>query len=232
MSDPSRDRGDPLERAWQPLRSTEPPESLYQAMRQGIRETPQRPGQARIARSLGALAAVLGVAAIVVGGALWSARPVGPGTAPPASQPGTAPPALILSAPVPGKLWSFKGQQVPWNVLSLAKGPGHCGWENVLFLGMNSRLGEPTMSSDDLMEYVRDPSNAWATASDRPDAPRTLGRFEPSVPEPADAVFTGYVYHDGMELWRSEAATDDVAFLRRGDVWERWPRSAEPIACM
>jgi hypothetical protein len=243
MNDPSLDRGDPLERVWRALRSAEPPEFLYHAIRQGIRETPQRLGQARLASNLAGLAAVIGIVAIVVGGALWSARPVGPGitssaspsaTAPPASSPATFPPGWDPSAPQPGKLWSKDGQLVPWNVLALAGGPEHCGWGHVLFLRMDARLGEPNRSVIDLMEYVRDNTNAWATASadpENPDAPRTVGRFEPSVRRPADAVFTGYVYADGMELWRSEAAGTDAVFLRRGDVWEQWPRSAVPIAC-
>ena len=82
------------------------------------------------------------------------------------------------------------------------------------------------------MSYVRDPQNRWTTEPIYADQPITLGRFEPSVSKPADAVFTGYVYADGMELWRSEAATSEVVFMRRGDIWERWPRSPIPIACV
>jgi hypothetical protein len=150
---------------------------------------------------------------------------------------GGRPPSPV-AAPLPppdtgklGKLWSFNGEQVPWNVLSLAPGPGHCGWEDVLFLRMSTRLGQPTMSSDDLLEYVRDPENRWAAEPPEGQEAMTLGRFEPSVPKSADAVFTGYAYDDGMELWRSDAATNALVFLRRGDTWEQWPRSRTYVAC-
>ena len=131
-----------------------------------------------------------------------------------------------------GKLWSYNGQQVPWNVLSLSPGPGHCGWDDVLFLRMSIHLGQPSMSSDTDLEYVRDPANRWVAEPTDDSGWMTLGRFEPSVPKPADAVFTGYVYVDGMELWRSDAASNALVFLRRGETWEQWPRSRTPIACM
>jgi hypothetical protein len=249
MRNAGRDRGDPLDTAWQRLRLAEPPESLYESVHYRVLETPQRHTQPRIAGSLAGLAAALTIAVVLVGGAVWGGRPAVPGTGPTASStepsaspspsgpdptaspPGPDPSNSGLPPPVPGQVWSRDGQKVPRNVLSLRRGPEHCGWEKVLFLGMSSRLGQPNMSSDDLMEYVRDPLNVLVPAADHPDVPRTLGYFEPSVSRPADAVFTGYVYPDGMELWRSEAATSDTVFLRRGDIWERWPRSASPIAC-
>ena len=96
---------------------------------------------------------------------------------------------------------------------------------------MSITLGQPSMSSDDLLEYVRDLSNRWVAEPAEGQEAMTLGRFEPSVAKPVDAVFTGYVYDDGMELWRSDAATNALVFLRRGDIWEQWPRSRIPIAC-
>lgn len=158
--------------------------------------------------------AVLGVAAIL----LYGSR----------REPGVT----VLSPPAatewPGRAWLHDGQRVDTNILSLSLGPAHCGWERILFLRMSRRLGEPTVTSDDLLEYVRDPENRWAGPNES--VVRTLGRFEPDVPRPPDAMFTGYVY-DGMELWRSNAGTNAIVYLRRADIWEQWPRSEVPIAC-
>jgi hypothetical protein len=143
---------------------------------------------------------------------------------------------LALPLPPPdtgtyGRPWTLNGQIVPYNVLRLDQGSQHCGWEDITFLNMNKKLGEPTLMADDGFEYVRDPQNRWAKEPTPPEETMTLGRFEPSVQKPADAVFTGYTYFDGMELWRSESATADFVFLRRGDIWEQWPRSRSPIGC-
>ena len=131
-----------------------------------------------------------------------------------------------------GRPWTRNGEIVPYNVLRLDRGPGHCDWQDITFLTMHKNLGQPTLMADDGYGYVRDPENRWAREPIPPDEFMTLGRFEPSVSKPRDAVFTGYVYFDGMELWRSESATIDFVFLRRGDIWEQWPRSRSPIACV
>jgi hypothetical protein len=160
-----------------------------------------------------------------------------PSTSEPTPSPGMSPGesrSLPLRAPETGSYgrpWSMNGRIVWYDVLRLDAGPGHCGWEDITFLRMSKNLGEPMLMSDDAFEYVRDPQNRWAKEPTPPEQSMTLGRFEPSVPKPADAVFTGYVYFDGMELWRSEAVGTDFVFLRRGDILEQWPRSRSPIAC-
>ena len=200
---------DPLEDAWRPMRVAEPPDSLNQEVQRRIREAPLKPPQSSFGWALPAATAVLGVLAIAALATRWSDNLAGPGALPPtstASAPAspTAPaasasspsasaastptltaapsPGGSLPPPVTGKAWTKDGQLVPWSVLSLDTGPQHCGWENILFLRMSSRLGEPTSSNDNLMEYVRDPSNTWATASPNPEEHRTLGRFERSSP--------------------------------------------------
>ncbi|MDO8485750.1 MAG: hypothetical protein Q7S35_12490 [Candidatus Limnocylindrales bacterium] len=102
----------------------------------------------------------------------------------------------------------------------MAPGQEHCGYDALLLLTTANRLGERALTSDDARQYVRDPINEFAT----------IGRFEPSVARPADAVFTGYIY-DGMELWVSPEAGDDVVFMARGGIWEQWPRARELFAC-
>jgi hypothetical protein len=146
-----------------------------------------------------------------------------------------ASPDLPLPPPDTGKLgrpWFFDGEIVPPYVLSLEPGPGHCGWDDMLLLGMNRELGQPKGSEATDVQYVRDPRNRWAPGSTNPAPNATLGRFEPSVTPPADIAFTGYTYVDGMELWRSASATDALVFLRRGDVWEQWPRLQLLAGCM
>jgi hypothetical protein len=110
--------------------------------------------------------------------------------------------------------------------------PGHCGWEDVLFLRMNVELGQPMGAAETTLEYVRDPLNRWAAEpTDHTDV-MTLGTFKPSVTPPDGVAFSGYAYADGMELWRSDRATDALVFLHRGDIWEQWPRMKTLIGCM
>lgn len=120
----------------------------------------------------------------------------------------------------PGNPWIFQGQRVPTDVLSLTVGPDVCGYGGLLLLTMANHLGQPALTSDDARQYVRDPDNQFAT----------IGRFEPSVDRPSDAVFSGYRY-GSMELWTSGEAGEDVVFMGREGIWERWPRARELFAC-
>ena len=71
-----------------------------------------------------------------------------------------------------------------------------------------------------LSEGPEDPANRFDT----------VGRFEPSVDKPPDAVFSGYNY-GSMELWTSAATGAAALFMARDGVWERWPRAREQFAC-
>jgi hypothetical protein len=148
---------------------------------------------------------------------------------------GEAAPTIPLPPPDTGRFgrpWFRDGGIVPPDVLSLDPGPGHCDWDDMLILRMNVELGRRKDSEETLLEYVRDPQNRWAVNSADPDETVTLGRFEPSVSPPDDVTFTGYVYFDGMELWRSKSATTTLVFLRRETVWEQWPQLRMVNRCM
>lgn len=135
-----------------------------------------------------------------------------------------ATPGALLPPPEaeswPGDPWTFAGGLVGNDILTLALGPEACGYESVLLLTMNDRLGQSIRTSDDARQYVRDPANRFAT----------VGAFEASVAKPPDAAFTGYRY-GSMELWLSAAAGSDAVLLRRDAVWEKWPRAQELLAC-
>jgi hypothetical protein len=128
----------------------------------------------------------------------------------------------------PGRQWSFNGRSVPTTVISLFTGPEHCDMEEILLLHFDRQLGRPNAIAATLLEYVRDPENRWFQPTSGEFV--TLGRFEPAVPRPSDAVFTGYRY-EGMELWQS-VATDAHVYLQRGDTWESWPRTRTLIGCV
>ncbi len=233
MTDPARDPEAWMRDGWATIRSVQPPASLAENLRQGIRSTPQRRLGRRPRPGLLGLVAVLAITVVALGGIVLRGAPV----ASPAASAGGSVPSASLPLPPPdtgalGRLWTHDGEQVPFYVLGLQPGPGHCGWDGILFLTMSIQLGQRAETADDEFQYVRDPTNRWVAEPTDGSGWMTLGRFEPSVAKPADAVFTGYTYPDGMELWRSEAASNALIFLRRGDIWEQWPRSRTPIACM
>ena len=136
-----------------------------------------------------------------------------------------APPAAVALPPppahaYPGDPWTFQGERVPTGVLALTLGPDVCGFADLLILSMAKALGQRALSSDDALQYIRDPANAFDT----------VGHFEPSVAKPPDAYDTGYSY-GSMELWRSASVGNDAVFMLRDGIWERWPRARETFAC-
>jgi hypothetical protein len=120
----------------------------------------------------------------------------------------------------PGDPWTFQGQRVPSDVIALTLGPEVCGYGDLVLVSMGKILGQPALTSDNARQYVRDPANQFDT----------IGRFEPSVERPRDAVFSGYRY-GSMELWTSIDVGADAVFMARDGVWERWPRARELFAC-
>jgi hypothetical protein len=127
-----------------------------------------------------------------------------------------------LPPPATDGAWTLDGHAVPDGVLSLSTGPEHCGWQALTILTTGPRPGERFESSTDVRQYVRDPGNRFANLTFRP--------FEPSVIAPSDAFFTGYRF-ESMELWGSHEAGDEVVFMVRDGIWERWPRSSLVLAC-
>jgi hypothetical protein len=153
-------------------------------------------------------------------------------TSDPSPLPSAAPPAVVEPGPLldppstmpfPGTPWALDGRPVENDVIQLIAGPEHCGWQDVLFLTMGWPLGRPAVTSDLARQYVRDPSSTVANA--------TGGPFQPSVPLPADAFFTGYRY-GADELWVSTATVDDIIYYVRDGHVEGWPRAPEIIGCM
>lgn len=137
--------------------------------------------------------------------------------------------ATLLPPPTVGYRWSRNETQVGADVISLDAGPEHCEMQSILFLRFHRTLGAPLRSFADAREYVRDPTNRWAPGASNIGW-STVGRFAPSIPRPANALFTGYVNAHGMELWRLPTESAWV-LLRRGDTWEQWPASREPVGC-
>jgi hypothetical protein len=179
----------------------------------------RRPGP--VARLLIGVVAILAVAGLSTVASLPAP--------PPASQPAAEVPDVVLPPPParewPGEPWTRNGERVPTTVMSLRLGPGHCGWDDAVFLTFHRQIGAPVRMLTDALQYIRDPRERF----------ETLGPFEPSVARPADAVFTGYLYGP-IELWLSPSVGADAVFVRRadigpGDVWERWPRAPDPPGC-
>lgn len=71
--------------------------------------------------------------------------------------------------------------------------------------------------------YVRDPHGVLPVHTQVP--------FEVGAAPPSGAVDTGLRYAEGeLELW-VVPSQDAFVLVRRGDVWERWPRAAKPFGC-
>ena len=68
--------------------------------------------------------------------------------------------------------------------------PEQCGYKGVLTLTMGRLFGTEMKTSDDAMQFVRDPENILELQTKVP--------FGPSVAMPADAYFTG-LQSDGIE---------------------------------
>jgi hypothetical protein len=104
----------------------------------------------------------------------------------------------------------------PWRdpsgtVIRLARavnGPAHCGWESTIFLRIDGRT------------YIRDPLGLFAD--------RTVGSYLADTLLPADAVSTGLT-SAGRELFMSPDV--DSAWIRVGELVERWPRAPSEIGC-
>ena len=122
----------------------------------------------------------------------------------------------------PGLPWTHGETRVSTRILMLKAGPEHCGWEHVAILTMGIPLGREFTTEEESRTYVRDHAGRLAD--------RLAGPFVPSVTLLDDAIFTGYRYGSN-QLWISPSAADDMVFLVRGTVVERWPRVRMSITC-
>ncbi len=99
---------------------------------------------------------------------------------------------------------------VPTGRIFSRPGPGHCGWEDVTFLHFEDQL------------YLRDPKGVLADS--------TIGRFDPDIALPAEAIDTGF-HTPEWRLFTVSGA--DAVFVRTpvGGV-ERWPRTRDEVGCL
>ena len=116
-------------------------------------------------------------------------------------------PAVALTFPV--TIWTdASGKPVSTETIRSNPGPGHCGWDSVIFLAVDGNV------------FFRDPSRVmreWTTTA-----------FDPDSPKPSAAIDTGF-QSDGWSLWLDPAGD---AYLVASERIERWPRSTDPgIGC-
>lgn len=114
------------------------------------------------------------------------------------------------------------GEPVPSEVLNVLRGPQHCDWESSVLLHVGWPLGTAADTAADIRQYVRDPKGVL------PDV--VMGSFGADVQVPAGASATGYEA-DGVELWLGESGGEEAMYVVFEEHAERWPRTAEVIAC-
>ena len=132
----------------------------------------------------------------------------------------------VLPAPpteeYPGRPWTLRGGPARSGSITLAPGPGHCGWQDSLFLTIGWPLGEVPVDAADARLYLRDPQGLHAAVS--------MAVYAGDVALPDDAFDTGYRYGSDA-LWVAPTTADREVFIVRGDVVERWPRAVELLGC-
>lgn len=111
---------------------------------------------------------------------------------------------------------------MPAGVVSVIRGPEHCGWDSALLLGVGWPLGTNAVATTDLIEFVRDPDGVLPG--------RKQGSFAAHVQVPDDAVFSGYQKGE-LQLWLPSANPPGEAYLVLGEMAERWPAVDEAQAC-
>jgi len=72
--------------------------------------------------------------------------------------------SVDLSSPPawPGPPWSKDGRVVSSDVLELAAGPAHCGWQSAAFLTIGWPLGRTARYATQARQYIRDPNGVVA----------------------------------------------------------------------
>lgn len=114
------------------------------------------------------------------------------------------------------------GETVPSEVLNVLRGPQHCDWQSSVLLHVGWPLGTAADTAADIRQYVRDPKGVL------PDV--VMGSFGADVQVPAGASATGYEA-DGVGLWLGEDGGEEAIYVVFEEHAERWPRTAEVIAC-
>lgn len=107
------------------------------------------------------------------------------------------------------------GARVPVTRVRSGPGPEHCDWQDITFLDLGT--------GRDTRQFLRDVDGELADL--------LVTTFDPDATLPRDARDTG-LSREGRHLWL--AADGTAAYLvdtDDPDHVERWPASAEPIAC-
>ncbi len=107
-------------------------------------------------------------------------------------------------------LWlSASGKTARSDIIHSSPGPGHCGWESVIFLQFDGA------------QYLRDPSGVLADS--------TIVPFDRHASLPGNADDTGYHTAD----WRLFTVPDgDAVYIKTKDgTFERWGRAREEVGC-
>jgi hypothetical protein len=99
------------------------------------------------------------------------------------------------------------------SVVETGIGPGHCGWESMVWLRLGNRVADPL--------YFRDPLGLFSGLE--------VGEFEEDAVLPPEARPTG----DRSARWELFITDDpDAVWIRTDTGVERWPRSRDPgIGC-
>ncbi|HSM18343.1 MAG TPA: hypothetical protein VK845_15255 [Gemmatimonadales bacterium] len=127
----------------------------------------------------------------------------------------------LLSPPLAA--WTdASGQPLPDESVYWNYGPDHCEWQSAAFLHVGWPLGSHWMSGPPHRTYARDPEGLFADEM-------FIGTLDLDAELPATAADTGFRSR-GTELWL-DPADDGVAYLRTGDIVERWPRFIEFFGC-
>lgn len=116
------------------------------------------------------------------------------------------------------------GDPVPTGVVNVIRGPEHCDWQSSLWLHLGWPVGTPAETASDIRQYVRDPGGVLPESVEK-EASLALDAELPEAAEP-----TGYDVNT-VELWLGEDGGDDAVYVVFADHVERWPRTAEVIAC-
>lgn len=113
-------------------------------------------------------------------------------------------------------------------VMTVWRGPTHCGWEDLLFLVISWPLGTevrgPYLGSRDTRTFVRLSSTNDFAPSD------FASTFDANAALPPGAYDTGY-NRDGWHLWASDSRIGDAVWLVHDDSVERWPAEKRLIGC-
>jgi hypothetical protein len=119
---------------------------------------------------------------------------------------------------------SQDGGHVSDHVINSFSGPGHCGWDTVVFLDFGTPLGSTMPFAADRQRFIRDPYGDLNRYGKQADDLQT------DIELPTDAKFSGYTLQDN-ELWILEATTGSEVYIVNIESVEKWPRMDPTVGC-